>query len=74
MTDLSDIRSALADLQRSTGRIEGSLDSLRKNGDRIDRLEVRVRKVELWQRFYSGGVAVVGICAGFFVKGKLPAV
>jgi hypothetical protein len=62
--DLSDIRTALADLQRTMGRVEGRLED-------FGELHVRVRRLENRQHFYSGIAAVVGSIAGMFVKPHL---
>jgi len=65
MSDLAEIRKALAELQRSTGRIEEAVTAL-KEGDR-DR-ERRLRRVENKQHWYSGAAAVVGAVVAYFTK------
>jgi hypothetical protein len=62
--DLSDIRTSLAELQRATGRIEGRLEE-------FGELNLRVRKLENKQHFYSGIAAVIGSLVTIFVKPHL---
>lgn len=61
--------SELAELQRSVGRVEGKLDAFIKQmataDDRATDLEVRTRKVEARQHWYSGAGAIVGLLLGF---------
>jgi hypothetical protein len=64
--------SELAELQRSVGRVEGKLDTfiaqMAQQDDRTTDLEVRTRKVENRQHWYSGAAAVIGTLLGFGVE------
>lgn len=61
-----------ADLHRAVGRIEGKLDTfitqMKAQDDRTTDLEVRTRKVEGRQHWYSGAAAVVGGLIAYFTK------
>lgn len=58
----------LTDLHRSVGRIEGKLDTfisqMATHDVRTTDLEVRTRKVENRQHWYSGVAAAIGLVAG----------
>lgn len=60
--------SELAELQRSVGRVEGKLDTfilqMATADDRVTDLEVRTRKVENRQHWYSGAGAILGALLG----------
>jgi hypothetical protein len=60
----------LAELHRSVGRIEGKIDAFIKQmavaDQRTTDLEVRTRKVENRQHWYSGVGTMVGLVAGLF--------
>lgn len=59
---------SIPDLQRTVGRIEGKLDTFIKQMEVQDRrttdLEIRTRKVENRQHWYSGAGAVIGALLG----------
>ena len=61
MSDLADIRRALADLQRSMGRVETGVANL-------GALEGRVRRLEVWRSWIAGAVAGVGAMVGYIIK------
>lgn len=56
------------DLHQTVGRIEGKLDTfieqMKAQDDRTTNLEVRTRKVENRQHWYSGAAAVAGLLLG----------
>ena len=56
------------ELHRAVGRIEGKLDTflaqMKAHDDRTTDLEVRTRKVENRQHWYSGVTAVIGMIFG----------
>jgi hypothetical protein len=58
------------DLHRAVGRIEGKLDTfieqMKAQDNRATELEVRTRKVENRQHWYSGAGAIVGVLIGVF--------
>lgn len=58
------------ELQRAVGRIEGKLDAFIKQmesqDNRTTELEVRTRKVENRQHWYSGAGAIAGMLIGVF--------
>ena len=57
-----------AEMQRSIGRIEGKLDTfleqMKAQDDRTMKQEVRLRKVENRQHWYSGIGAAIGALLG----------
>lgn len=60
--------STIAKLDRDLGRVEGKLDTfitqMKAQDDRTTDLEVRTRKVENRQHWYSGAGAIVGLILG----------
>ena len=60
------------EIHRSIGRIEGKLDTfiqqMKAQDDRTTDLEVRTRKVEARQHWYSGAAAVVGAVVAYVTK------
>jgi hypothetical protein len=58
----------MADLHRTVGRMEGKLDTflaqMKAQDDRTTDLEVRTRKVENRQHWYSGFGALAGLLLG----------
>lgn len=58
----------IAELHRSVGRIEGKIDTfiaqMKAQDDRTTELEVRTRKVENRQHWYSGLGAALGAILG----------
>ena len=65
MSDLADIRAALADLQRSMGRVEAHVkEALADNRD----FDKRIRRVENRQHWYSGAAAAVGAVVAYLTK------
>ncbi len=69
-TSANDIQRALGEIQRSVGRIEGQtaafIEQMKVADERTIKLETRVRVVERWQHFYSGGGAILGALLGAF--------
>jgi hypothetical protein len=67
---IAEMQRVLGDIQRSVGRIEGQtgafIEQMKVQDDRATKLETRVRVVERWQHFYSGGGAIVGALLGAF--------
>lgn len=65
MTDTTEIH-------RSLGRIEGQLgtfiEQMKTQDERATNLEVRTRKLEGRQHWYSGAAAVVGMAIAYFTK------
>lgn len=61
---------SVPELQRTVGRIEGKLDTFIQQmaiqDKRTTDLEVRTRKVENRQHWYSGVAAAVGVLLGMF--------
>lgn len=61
---------SVPELQRTVGRIEGKLDTFIQQmaiqDKRTTDLEVRTRKVENRQHWYSGVAAAVGVALGMF--------
>lgn len=61
----------MEELQRALGRVEGKLDTfiaqMASQDDRTTELEVRMRRVENRQHWYSGIGATLGMLAGFFI-------
>ena len=59
------------EIQRSLGRIESSIESLKEmvrvGNDDHDKLERRVSKVEARQHWYSGVAATLGAFVGLFI-------
>lgn len=55
-------------IYRAIGSLEGKVDTfitqMRTQDDRTTNLEVRTRKVENRQHWYSGGGAVIGLLLG----------
>lgn len=62
--------STIAKVDRDLGRVEGKLDAfisqMKVQDDRTTDLEVRTRKVESRQHWYSGAGAVIGVLLGTF--------
>jgi hypothetical protein len=60
--------STIAKIDRDLGRVEGKLDTfirqMETQDNRTTDLEVRTRKVESRQHWYSGAGAVVGVLLG----------
>lgn len=58
------------EIQRALGRIEGQLgtfiDQMKVQDSRTTELEVRTRKLENRQHWYSGAGAIVGVILGVF--------
>jgi uncharacterized coiled-coil protein SlyX len=67
--NLSDLNRSVSELQRSTGRIEGKLDTfieqMKASDERGIKLSERVDKVENRQHWYSGVSAAFGMLLGF---------
>lgn len=57
--------SDLAELNRAIGRVEGKLDTfieqMKTQDERATNVEVRMRKVENRQHWYSGVAAAIGM-------------
>ena len=57
-------------MQRDLGRIEGKIDTfieqMKRQDDRTTDLEVRTRKVENRQHWYSGAAGMLGVLFGGF--------
>ena len=70
MPTANEIQRALGEIQRSVGRIEGQtaafIEQMKVQDERATKLETRVRVVERWQHFYSGGGAILGAILGAF--------
>jgi len=69
--------ASLPELHRAIGRVEGKLDTfieqMKAQDNRTIELEVRTRKVENRQHWYSGLGAAIGLLLGSFgahVPGK----
>ena len=62
----------LGDLRVQTARIEGKIDDfleqIKTQGNRSEGLEVRMRKLENRQHWYSGAAAGIGGIVGAFVE------
>ena len=62
------VLGALSDLNRSIGRVEGQLGTfisqLKVQDERTTGLEVRTRRVENRQHWYSGAAAAIGATLG----------
>ena len=71
---LTEIRSVLYELKESTGRLRSDVqavrDTISSRSTRIDDLERSQRKIERWQNFHSGGLAVLGVLIGGIFKLK----
>lgn len=65
--------SEISDLRQTVGRIEGKLDTfitqMGAHDVRTTDLEVRTRKMEGRQHWYSGAAAAVGMFFAYFAKG-----
>ena len=62
MTELSDIRAGLADLQRAMGRVESNVETLLARDRGFDK---RLRKLEHKVTWFSGAAAVLGALFGW---------
>lgn len=71
--ELTDIRAAMAELNRTMGRIESTAVATNQMIERIERQfdnhDKRLRKVENRQHWYAGAGSMIGIAIGYFVKG-----
>lgn len=79
--ELAEIRASLADLQRSTGRIEGKLESVNSAMEKAEAdrrvqdaaskivsagVDDRMRKLEARQHWYAGAGSMLGMLLGWF--------
>mgnify|MGYP003141145499 CR=1 FL=1 len=64
--------SSSDDLLLAIGRLEGKVDSIlatmRQHGEEIDRLDLRVRRLEQSKAWMLGAAAVVGATTSFFFR------
>lgn len=76
MSDLAEIRTMVAALQLSTGRIEGAMGSMlatmNERGNDIGKLEDRMGKVENRQAWYAGGITLGSALFAVLAKKYLP--
>lgn len=68
-SDLSEIRAVLMRLDRSIGKIEGTLeaisDGLDRGSKRMDDHDIRIRSVESDRSQSAGKASILGLGAGF---------
>jgi hypothetical protein len=68
MSEIVALRQDVSKLLNDSGRIEGKLDTfisqMKAQDDRATELEVRTRKVEARQHWYSGAGAMIGLILG----------
>lgn len=75
MSELAEIRTMLAEQNRSLGRIEGALSAV-KEGQATDKeerghLDRRLRKVENKQHWYAGLGSMLGLIGGVLFGHKI---
>jgi len=68
LRSMNEIHTTIGELRQSTGRVEGQLGTfigqMKVQDDRTTEHDVRIRKVENRQHWYSGVAAAVGALAG----------
>lgn len=68
LRSINELHTTIGELRHTTGRVEGQLGTfiaqMKVQDDRATEQDVRIRKVENRQHWYSGVGAAIGVVAG----------